>query len=501
MNHQNSDLIKIGYSYLVEKYDLHVIPHHCLSYLAQSGRGSSQVAPHQTHVFYPKTYSLKEPKNPLQHLEFAIKYEGVNLEIITGCFLSLKADSVEDFVKSKPTGKYSRIIWFLYEFITGETLRLNDIKNVPYVDCLDPEKYYVATVEKSKRHAVNNNLLGNNGYCPFIRKTEKLREFENKNLSAESKKILKTVSPEILARATNYLYTKETKSSFGIEKVKPDVKRTSKFITMLESAANIPSLDKKVLIKLQNNIVDSAYRDVNYRNTQNYVGELMQSYMPKVHYISPKPNDIEVLMKDFLDCENTLFDAKIDSVLVATILAFGFVFLHPFEDGNGRIHRFIIHYVLSKTGFAPDNIVFPVSAVMLKNMREYDEVLEIFSKPLLQAIGNYDLSDDGELSVLHDSKIHYQYLDFTPFAEYLFACIELTIKEDFQEELDFIEKYDRTKLAIQEIVDMPDLKIDRIIRCVAENKGVLGKKMRRTYFSELSDEVIESIQIVVNKNM
>src|SRR3990167_6615910 len=104
-------------------------------------------------------------------------------------------------------------------------------------------------------------------------------------------------------------------------------------------------------------------------------------------------------MSNFLLCENRLFNSDIHSVIMAAILAFGFVFLHPFEDGNGRIHRFIIHYVLSKRKFTPEGVIFPVSAVMLNNSKQYDETLELFSKPLMKIIGDYQLSDDGVLTV------------------------------------------------------------------------------------------------------
>src|SRR3990167_9038838 len=186
---------------------------------------------------------------------------------------------------------------------------------------------------------------------------------------------------------------------------------------------------------------------------------------------------------------------------MAAILAFGFVFLHPFEDGNGRIHRFIIHYVLSKRKFTPEGVIFPVSAVMLNNSKQYDETLELFSKPLMKIIGDYQLSDDGVLTVSNKTKIHYQYIDYTKFAEYLFGCIELTITVYFKAELDFIARYDKTKLAIQKIIDMPDLKIDRIIRCIAENNGSLGIKMRKNYFKKLSNPVISAIEKVVKKEM
>lgn len=206
-------------------------------------------------------------------------------------------------------------------------------------------------------------------------------------------------------------------------------------------------------------------------------------------------------MAAFLNCEKALLDSGLNPVIIAAILSFGFVFMLPFEDGNGRIHRFIIHYILSKTGFAPENIIFPLSSVMLKNIKQYDEILESFSKLLMKAIDRYEINDKGELTVLEVTKQHYQFIDYTHFAEYLFSCIQTTINDDFKDELDFIVNYDQTKSAIQNIIDMPDLKIDRIIKWFSENQGKLGKKMRTIYFKELSDETIEATEKLVSQKM
>jgi len=501
MKIDTSNLQPVGYSELIKRYELKVMPHYRVSYITLTGRGSSQINEHVETVIYPKIYIPKNPQNPLEQLEFAIKNEGINLEIITLFFERISTELLEEFIEERLTGKYRRKIWYLYEFLTETQLNIPDIKTTPYIDLLDPKNYYTANSIKSKRHAVNNNLFGDREFCPMVRKTETLLEFEKKDLSSLAKKLMKSVDPAILIRAANYLYTKETKSSFGIEKIKPDLKRTGKFISLLEEAHTIPSLDKEILLKLQNNIVDEEYKDTDYRKTQNYVGELTHLYNQRIHYISPRPEDISSLMAAFISCENRLIDSNTHPVVIAAVLAFAFVFLHPFEDGNGRIHRFLIHYVLSKTGFAPDNIIFPVSSVMLKNIAQYDEELERFSKPLLAAINKYELNDQGELSVQEETKFHYQYIDYTHYAEYLFYCIDSIIKEDFKEELDFIVKYDRTKTAIQNIIDMPDIKIDRVIRCIAQNNGTLGKKMRRTHFSELTDKTISDIEIVVNENM
>jgi Fic family protein len=62
-------------------------------------------------------------------------------------------------------------------------------------------------------------------------------------------------------------------------------------------------------------------------------------------------------------------------IVRAAIIAFGFVFIHPFIDGNGRIHRFLIHEMLSRDGIAEQGLVIPVSTHMLQHISEYDMAL------------------------------------------------------------------------------------------------------------------------------
>jgi Fic family protein len=72
--------------------------------------------------------------------------------------------------------------------------------------------------------------------------------------------------------------------------------------------------------------------------------------------------------------------------LAAALISFGFVFIHPFVDGNGRLHRYLIHHVLAKKNFSEQGIIFPVSAAMLNQINDYRICLESFSKPLLEFI-------------------------------------------------------------------------------------------------------------------
>ena len=53
------------------------------------------------------------------HLEFALKYDGVSLSSLKIIFDAAAETEIVDYIKSKPTGKYARRIWFFYEFLTG----------------------------------------------------------------------------------------------------------------------------------------------------------------------------------------------------------------------------------------------------------------------------------------------------------------------------------------------------------------------------------------------
>lgn len=189
-----------------------------------------------------------------------------------------------------------------------------------------------------------------------------------------------------------------------------------------------------------------------------------------------------------------------DAVVSASILSFGFVFIHPFEDGNGRIHRFLIHYALARLKFTPEGIVFPISAAIIRNMVRYDKTLETFSKPLMEIVTKYTLNDIGEMDVLQDTKDYYRYIDFTPMAEYLYECVDKTIKTDFKEELAFLADYDKIKRLCKEIVDMPDQKIDLFIKCVRQNGGSLSARKQESHFNMLTLSEIERMQNIINKS-
>mgnify|MGYP003402478732 FL=1 len=91
-------------------------------------------------------------------------------------------------------------------------------------------------------------------------------------------------------------------------------------------------------------------------------------------------------MEGWMECARQHQNSLVDPIASAAVMAFGFVFVHPFEDGNGRIYSFLIHHELARSEFAPPKRIFPVSAVMLRERIDHDRVLESYSKAVLPFI-------------------------------------------------------------------------------------------------------------------
>jgi hypothetical protein len=487
-----ADVRAAGYEALIAWYELDVITNWHRSFVAAGSPRRIETPSGIIEEVYPPKYW---PGGSVgDHLEFALKYDGTNLAILSSLFSIVPREEILAYVNSKPTGKYARRLWFLYEFLTGSTLPLDDLKRGNYVDLLDPEQYYtVAPSRQVRRQRINDNLLGDARFCPTIRRTDALRRFEEADLTERCEKLVTAYSPEVLKRALSYLYTKETKSSFQIEHIQPNSTRTERFVALLQLAEKEDFCEKSALIELQNRIVDPRFRETDYRKVQNYVGETVAWQREKVHFACPKPEDLESLMGGLTTAHSMMEEGSVAPVVHAAAIAFGFVFLHPFDDGNGRIHRFLIHNILARRGFTPQGIMFPISASLLKHAAEYDASLEAFSQPLMTLI-EYSLDEDGRMTVQNETARWYAYIDLTPQAEALSQFIEYTIDTELVEELSFLARYDQTKKSIQDIVDMPDRQIDLIIRFCVQNNGRLSSRKRESHFEFLSDEEVARIE-------
>ena len=483
---------KVGFTWLQEKLDIKGFRLTHESYIGTTDK--TELSSTNTVVRTFKSKYDVSIENPMSHLEFALKYDDLNLAFIKEVFTSIKHQTIVDYIKAKQNRKFPRIIGFLYEFTGGKSIDIK-VTTTNYEDILDSSKYVTGNIKKISKWKVNDNLLGSKKFCPIIRRTTELSELLDWNIEEAIENLKHEYSLEIFNRASYYLYKKESKSSSEIEKEEPSQDRMEKFIALLEEAGQKhfeESLSEEELVRLQNAIVDPRYADGGFRVFQNYVGQTMRDYTQKIHYVCPPPQFVKSLMQGIVDINKK--NTSTETIIKATMVSFGYVYIHPFEDGNGRIHRFLIHDILVRDGIVASSTILPVSAQILAHMDEYDTILELLSK-LIERKVKYDINDSGEMTVNNASEIEalYRFPDLTNHAVFLARAIQSTVNKDIPEELLFLQCYDELKGDIQSIVDMPDNKVDRMILFLHQNKGKLASRKRK-FYKELSDNEIEQME-------
>jgi Fic family protein len=253
-------------------------------------------------------------------------------------------------------------------------------------------------------------------------------------------------------------------------------------------------LDLDELLRLQRIVIgDSRFVRLGLRREGGFVGEHdRDTRAPLPDHISARPGDVPSLMDGLIRFADGAAQ-RLDAVLASAMLAFGFVYVHPFEDGNGRIHRYLVHHMLAQRGFNPPGIVFPVSAAILRRIDDYRRALQAYSRRLLPVI-DWQATGKGNVEVRNDTADFYRFFDATPHAEFLYECVRQTIERDVPEEAAFLRRYDRFRDDIAAVIDMPDRTVDLLFRFLLHNGGRLSQRARTREFAALTDTEAAQIE-------
>lgn len=480
----------VGYAALVDRYDLAAPLPPRLTAIADRHHPDSTRA---WRMLPPNQH----PGETLQdQLEAAVKWEGVDLAVLSALFDAIAPAEVEALVRDKPTGIHARRIWFLYEWLTGERLDLPDAGKVKAALVLDPDQQFaLADAPLSRRHRVRNNLPGTRAFCPLVRRTPELEGYLEQHLDERAREVVGRTPPDVIRRAAGFLLLADSKASFEIEGEAPPRTGARRWAQAIGRAGE-HELDVDLLVQLQERLIgDDRFVDLGLRSEGGWLGDrdrLTQEPIPE--HISARPVDVPELVEGVVAYEHRSGGGEIDPVAAAAAVAFGFVYIHPFADGNGRIHRWLIHHVLARAGFNPPGVVFPVSASMLRHIEAYRDVLRGHSSEILPLI-DWRPTDRGNVEVLNDTADLYRFFDATPHAEFLYACVEESVKRDLPREVAYLEGYDEFARRIQEeIADMPEKTISLLAGFLDQNEGRLSKRARTGEFERLSSEEVERVE-------
>ncbi|SMD43126.1 Uncharacterized conserved protein [Aquiflexum balticum DSM 16537] len=479
----------VGYGAIIEALQLEMPMPQKLTLISTKKRQ------YQTENWAVYTSRHKPDDTLYKHLVFALKYEGINLLFFKKLFDNLSESEVIEIIQLEPLGQYSRRIWFIYEWLMRGTLAVENLSTGNFIPIIEDHlQFGIKDGPKSPRHRIINNLPGTVDFCPLIFRTEKLEGYIKANFAEEQSIYLNKVRKDILQRASSFLLLKDSKASFTIEGESPKSKRAARWGQAI-GQAGMRNLSKEELLRLQQLVIENPrFMELGFRKKGGFVGEHDRiTGEPIPDHISAKWQDIEILINGLLETEAHLVKSEMDPVLVATAISFGFVFIHPFEDGNGRIHRYLIHHILCKMNFSQQGIIFPVSAAILDRINDYRKVLESYSIPLLDII-QWDETKDHNVNVLNQTVDYYRYFDATKQAEFLYECVEDTIRHIIPEEVDFLTKYDEFKRFLEDEFEMPDKLISLLLNFLEQNNGILSKRARENEFKLLSDGEVITIQ-------
>lgn len=483
----------VGYGAIIEFYKIAIpLP-------AEISIISSKNRKYQTEgwkVFKP----VYQPEDTLyKQLVFALKHEGINLLFFKFLFAKLEQHEVIELLQIEPSGQYSRKIWFLYEWLTGKKLPIPDMTFKNFVSLLDEKVQFAIKGNRSSRHRIINNLPGTPDFCPLIFKTEKLEKYIASDFQDKKTSYINGIHKDVMQRAASFLLLKDSQASFTIEGENPGTNRALRWGKAIGEAGRNP-LTSEELLRLQQIIIESKrFTKMGFRKENGFVGDRERiTGEPIPDHISAKGQDLEMLVNGLIETSRLMENEGFDPVLAATSIAFGFVFIHPFSDGNGRIHRYLIHHILAKLNITQQGIIFPISASILDKIDDYRIVLESYSHPILELI-DWKTTPDNNVEVLNETVDYYRYFDATKQAEFLFDCVSDTIQRIIPEEVSYIYKYDEFKRFLDDKFEMPDKLVAMLVRFLEQNNGTLSKRALSKEFASLKgNEVLEIEKIFMN---
>ena len=479
-----------GYAWLIDRYGLDVPTPTRLAGIARVH-----------HIVDTPEWLLLTPRHApgetlADQLTFAIKWEGIDLSVFAALKRAASNTKLSEAIRTAPHGRYLRRAWFVFEWLSGETLDVPDIdKKRAVVLALEPDNQFaLAGGEVSARHRVRNTLPGSVDFCPLVRVTPPLRAARARGFDTLARQVIGRTHGDVIARAAAFLQLSDSKASFAIEEERPGADRTRRWARAI-ARAGTESVSIESLEALQRLVIeDGRFVPLGVRTDEGFIGEHdRDTHEPLPEHINARAVDLPSLLRGIERFDQRVRQYGFDPVAAAASLAFGFVYIHPFADGNGRLHRWLIHHVLAAMGYTPPNMVFPVSAAMLRELSEYRGVLESYSHRLLPLI-NWRSTSSGNVDILNDTRDYYRFFDATAHAEFLYHCVEQTVVNDLPNEVAYLEAYDRFVRGVQHIVDMPQHTLELLHRFLHQNNGRLSNRALTKEFKELREDEIERIE-------
>jgi Fic/DOC family len=321
------------------------------------------------------------------------------------------------------------------------------------------------------------------------------------NILQQANEFIASLNKHVLDRAVMWSYLSETQGSYAIERESPSASKAEVFASLLARAQHREILNEDYLVSLQNlavsNPIDKA---VQFRTQQNWLRNGLTGTLG-VTYFPPPADHIMSIMNGVIELANN-DDPIIDPLVRGALSSFGFVFAHPFMDGNGRLSRFLFHKVVCSSGKLQNAMVLPISIAMKRNEAQYLLALESFSKPA-RAKWKVLFVDDQRVDAQFNGDIDiYRYWDATHCVTFGLQMAQQALDQDLRQESDFLQRFDIVYKAVNESIDMNNNDLVVVVRSCLQNNGYLSNNRRKQLLSKgHSEALIDNIQDIIQSSI
>ncbi|PZO21532.1 Fic family protein [Hydrogenophaga sp.] len=490
----------LGYESLIRRFGLRVPPLQRIFVATEQTLERHTFTPDGSERIELPLRRLSDPEAYTGQLTFALKREHLNLTVLGALFEHQEArDGVQEWLHAMPSSRYSRMAGHLVEWLSEHKLDYYMPAGNPRIFLLDPVHHVCGPKVLDAKFGIINNVLGGRAYSPLVRRTPRLTALLEEGLAEKVKTAMSSIEPEMLARAVDYLYLSETRSTYNIENEIPDSHRAGRFRKLLESAGEPGPLTEEQLCAWQNQIVSDHAAEYQYRPKQNWLSR--PGRMRNIaDFIPPPVALVDPMMDDVAALATAASAGELDPVVAATCASFGLVFVHPFFDGNGRLHRFLLHHVLRQAGFTPGGVVLPLSARMLSQLERYSKLLKSYSRPRTDLL-EYMLDGDSATILVKSPQPRwlYAYFDATDLCEFILECCKLCVEEDLLSEVIYLRAHDNTVKDLEAWLDMRQSQLNTLIDVIVQGNGTLSKRKRKLA-EGLTDEQLARVESVVGEH-
>lgn len=439
----------------------------------------------------------------LDHVLFALKHEPIQLAILHEALKQVPADELVNALVAQRTGSYLRKAAWLWEKANGQALPLPwETTGGNYLDFFDRDSYYTGPHwERNPKYRINFNGIGPYEFCPTVRRDDALEQRGREVLERLRAWATNPDNAGILDRVMNWAYLSETRDSYAIENETPSADKEHAFLNAMQHLRDRATLDEAYLVGLQNVVITNDLKiEHEFRDRQNWLQRGGHGALA-VRYVPPPPEALSALMTGLMRMANAT-EGDVPPLVKAALVSFGFVFIHPFMDGNGRVSRLLAHHSLNYGEALPaidgNPAILPLSVAMKRNEKDYLAALEFFSGPARQLWDVTYIADNEFQFEFRSSPMVYAHWHGDAAAAFITHCAELALEQTLIDETFFIQAYDRAYEQIDHEFDLPNRTINLLIQWIRQNNGHMPERRKNaTELVPLKPQQIERIETIV----